>query len=112
MTTNSKLKFLAKLEQMSEELYRQGDSVSHGDDWKTKRSFLWGFAEAGRTLNLVSKEDIQRAIDRAHYRIFGEDRLTRIGRHAASRNEDAPDWDAFDSPTYERMTHAGVPRKN
>ena len=103
MTTNSKLKFLAKLEQMSEELYRQGDSVSHGDGWESKRSFLWGFAEAGRTLNLVSREDIQRVIDRAHSHIFGEDRVARIERlKASSDGNDVPDWDAFDSPSYVR----------
>ena len=88
---------------MTEDLYRKGDSVSHNDAWERQRSFLWGFSQAGKVINLVSTEDIQRTIDRAHERVYGESRESRIERlNPIADKENIPDWDAFDSPTYER----------
>ena len=105
MTTDAKYKLLSKLEQMAEELYRRGDSVTHDEAWERQRSFLWGFGNAGKTINLVSSEDIQRVIDRAHERVYGESRLSRIERLAPlGDGSEEPDWDAFDAPTYERKT--------
>ena len=46
---------------------------------------------------------IQRAIDKAHQRVYGESRVSRIERlKPIGDGSEEPDWDAFDSPTYER----------
>ena len=66
MRKDAKHRFLDKLEKMAEELYRLGDSISHDDAWEKKRSFLWGYGEAGKTINLVTADDVQEVIDRAH----------------------------------------------
>jgi len=103
MTKDAKCRFLSKLEQMAEELYRHGDSINHDEAWERQRSFLWGYGDAGKTINLVTSEDIQQVIDRAHERVYGESRVSRIERLKPIEDESGePDWDAFDSPTYER----------
>ena len=103
MTKDAKHRFLNKLEQMAEELYRRGDSISHDDAWEKKRSFIWGYGDAGKTVNLVTAEEVQAEIDRAHEKVYGEGRQARIERLSPIRNESEEiDWDAFDSPAYER----------
>ena len=103
MTKDAKYRFLNKLEQMAEELYRRGDSINHDEAWERQRSFLWGYGDAGKTIHLVTPEDIQRVIDKAHNRVYGESRVSRIERLTAMGDASAqPDWDAFDSPAYER----------
>ena len=103
MTKDAKHRFLNKLEQMAEELYRQGDSISHDDAWEMKRSFIWGFGDAGKTTKLVTAEEIQAGIDRAHERVYGESRQSRIERLTpVIGGSEEIDWDAFDPPTYER----------
>ena len=103
MTKDAKQRFLSKLEQMAEELYRRGDSNNHDAAWERQRSFLWGYGDAGRTINLVTSEDIQQVIDHAHERIFGESRLSRVERlQPLNTVSEEPDWDAFESPTFER----------
>ena len=105
MTTYTKNKFLSKLESMAEALYKQGDSISHDEAWERHRSFLWGFAEAGKTIQLVSSEDIQRVIDEAHEGVYGESRESRIERLSPlGDGSKEPDWDAFDVPTFERKS--------
>ena len=103
MTKDAKLRFLSKLEQMAEELYRLGDSISHDEAWEKKQSFLWGYGEAGKTINLVTADDVQEVIDRAHIKVYNESRLSRIERlKPLGDTSEAPDWDSFDTPTYER----------
>lgn len=103
MTKDAKQRFLIKLEQMTEELYRLGDSTSHNEAWDLKRSFVWGYGDAGKTISLVTAEEIQMAIDRAHERIYGESRINRRQRLKPLRSESNEiDWDIFDSPSYER----------
>ena len=105
MTTDAKHKFLSKLERMAEALYKHGDSISHDEAWERHRSFLWGFADAGKTIQLVGSEDIQRVIDKAHERVYGESRVARIERLSPIGNgSEEPDWDAFDAPTFERKS--------
>lgn len=55
---------------MAEELYRRDDSSFRDEAWEQRRKFLWGFGDAGKTINLVNSEDIQRTIDRAHERVY------------------------------------------
>ena len=51
----------------------------------------------------MTQEDIQRVIDKAHIRVYGEERLARKQRLKPLEDESGePDWDAFDAPTYER----------
>ena len=103
MNKNAKYRFLSKLERLAEELYQRGDSVSHDDEWDKSRSFMYGFCESGKTISLVTQEDIQRVIDKAHIRVYGEERLARKQRLKPLKDETGePDWDAFDAPTYER----------
>ncbi|MDA9625471.1 hypothetical protein N9S57_01725 [Luminiphilus sp.] len=108
MTKDAKFRYLSKLEKMAEGLYRRGDSINHDHAWESQRSFLWGYGDAGKTINLVSAEDIQQVIDRAHERVYGESRVARIKRLKPLEGDSGePDWDAFDSPTYERKGHGG-----
>jgi hypothetical protein len=103
MNKDAKYRFLNKLEQLAEALYVRGDSITHDEAWARQRSFLWGYGDAGKTINLVSSDDIQRAIDRAHERVYGESRISRIERlKPIGDGSEEPDWDAFDAPTYER----------
>lgn len=105
VTTDAKYKFLSKLERMAEALYKQGDSISHDDAWERRRSFLWGYGEAGKTIQLVTSDDIQRVIDEAHERVYGEGRVSRIARLSPlGDGSEEPDWDAFDVPTFERKS--------
>lgn len=105
MTKDAKHRFLSKLEAMAEELYRRGDSTSHDEAWERHRSFLWGYGVAGKTIKLVSPEDIQQVIDKAHERVYGESRVSRIERlKPMGKGSEEPDWDAFDTPTYERKS--------
>ncbi len=105
MTKDAKYRFLLKLEQMAEELYKHGDSISHDEAWERHRSFLWGFADAGKTIQLVGSEDIQRVIDKAHEQVYGENRVARIERLSPiGDGSEEPDWDAFDAPTFERKS--------
>ena len=98
MTKDAKYRFLSKLERLAEELYRRGDSVSHDDEWEKQRSFMYGFCDSGKTISLVTQEDIQRVIDKAHKRVYGEERLARKERLKPLEDESGePDWDAFDS---------------
>lgn len=103
MNKDTKFRYLSKLEQMAEKLYERGDSIAHDDAWEQFRSYIWGYGEAGKTIKLVSAEDIQRAIDKAHQRVYGESRVSRIERlKPIGDGSEEPDWDAFDVPTYER----------
>ena len=64
---------------------------------------MYGFCDSGKTISLVTQEDIQRVIDKAHVRVYGEERLARKQRLKPLEDESGePDWDAFDSPTFER----------
>jgi len=103
MTKDVKHRFLSKLEQLAEELYRHGDSINHNEAWVLRVSFLRGYGDAGKTIGLVTQEDIQRVIDKAHMRVYGEERLARKERLKPIEDQSGePDWDAFDSPTWER----------
>ena len=105
MTKDAKQRFLHKLEQMAEDLYRQGDSISHDDAWVAKRNFIWGYSNAGKTIKLVTAEEIQTAIDRSHKLVYGESRENRKQQfeQLLSGSENI-DWDAFNAPTYERKS--------
>ena len=84
MTKDAAHRFLNKLEQMAEEPYLQRDSISHDDAWEERRSFICGYGDAGKTISLVTSEDIQQAIDRAHERVYGESWMKCAGFRLAT----------------------------
>ena len=103
MTKDAKTRFLNKLENMAEALYRAGDTISHDDSWEYQKNYLWGYSNAGKTIELVSAEEIQEVIDRAHLKVYGEARADRAERlKPLGDGSEVPDWDAFDEPTFER----------
>lgn len=103
MTKDAKTRFLTKLEQMAEALYHMGDSTSHDDTWVQQRNYLWGYGNAGKTIQLVTADEIQEVIDRAHLKVYGEARTARAERlKPLGDGSEVPDWDAFDEPTFER----------
>lgn len=103
MKSGAKYIFLNKLSQLAEDLYRHGDSIVHDVAWKNRSSHLQGYCDAGKKIGLVTAKDIQTVIDRAHQRIYGESRLARIERLTRLGDDsEEPNWDSFDSPTYER----------
>ena len=80
MTKDAKYRFLTKLEEMAEALYRAGDSVSYDAAWERRKNYLWGYCSAGKTVELVGAEEIQHVIDRAHLKVYGEARSARAER--------------------------------
>lgn len=103
MKINANQKFLGDLERMAEALYREGDSISHGDSWDKRQSFIAGFCKAGLNLEVATSEEIQDAIDKAHVSVYGQDRAARREQYLPVQDDTGePNWDEFDSPTYER----------
>lgn len=77
----------------------QSTTTRHG----SVRGASCGATVTQETIDLVNSEDIQRVIDRAHEQVYGESRVSRIARLKPLEDDSGePDWDAFDSPTYER----------
>ena len=57
---------------------------------------MYEFCESGQAISLVTQEDIQRVIDNAHMRVFGEERLARKELLKPLEDESGePDWDVF-----------------
>ena len=64
-----------------------------------------GLCRRGKDDSIGSAKDIQRVIDEAHERVYGESRLARIERLSPiGDGSEEPDWDAFDAPTFERKS--------
>ena len=98
-----KREFLDKLEKLAVALYKSGDSEAHNESWRAKKNFIAGFADAGLTLSLVTKDEIQESIDSAHQVVYGEGRIERKKRQGQMRDEFGEmNWDIFEEPTYER----------
>ena len=71
--------------------------------WVQQRNYLWGYGNAGKTIQLVTADEIQEVIDRAHLKVYGEARTARAERlKPLGDGSEVPDWDAFDEPTFER----------
>ena len=86
---------------MAEELYRRGDSISHDDASEMKRSFIRGYGDAGKTVKLVTAEEIQAVIDRVHELVYSEGRVSCVERLKPIRSGiEEIDWDIFDSHSY------------
>ena len=48
MNKDAKYRFLSKLERLAEELYQQGDSLSHDDEWEKAEALCMGFVTLAR----------------------------------------------------------------
>ena len=106
----AKADFLRELAKYAKELYERGDFTCKDEKRVNLSSKIEGFAAAGRIIELVSRAEIQKVIDKAHLAEFGEERearRTRILEERAALNGEQDsgeevDWDVYDSPAKDR----------
>ena len=106
----AKADFLRELAKYAKELYQLGDFTCEDEKRGNLSSKIEGFAAAGRIIELVSRAEIQKVIDKAHLAEFGEEREARRTRileeRAKNRDDTDPgeevDWDVYDSPAKDR----------
>ena len=105
--------FLRELSRYAAELYDLGDFTSTDPQRQSLSSKIEGFAAAGAVIEVVTPDEIQKVIDRAHFEAFGEEREARRARileeRAAIANDGSDetgerktDWDVFDTPAVDR----------
>ena len=106
----AKADFLRQLSIYATELYEIGDFTSTHPDRQLMSAKIEGFAAAGATIEVVTPDEVQTVIDKAHMAKFGETREARRARILAnqSENDDAKsgaeqvDWGVYDSPAKDR----------
>ena len=107
----AKADFLRRLRELATELYDLGDFTSKDPDREIISAKIQGFADAGQTVEVVTSQEIQQVIDKAHLAKFGEEREARRARVleelAKNRSDDGSvaeetDWDKYDSPARDR----------
>jgi Zn-finger domain-containing protein len=105
--------FLRELSRYAAELYDLGDFTSTDSKREALSSKIEGFAAAGTIIEVVSPDEVQKVIDRAHFEAFGEEREARRARileeRAAQAGEGSDetadrdtDWDVYDTPAVDR----------
>ena len=108
----AKADFLRELAKYAKDLYELGDFTCEDEKRVNLSSKIEGFAAAGTIIELVTRAEIQKVIDRAHFEKFGEDRearRTRILEERADQKGDGDlsnniDWDVYDSPAKDRRS--------
>ena len=108
----AKADFLRRLASHAESLYELGDFTCTNPERTALSSKIEGFADAGTTLEVVTPEEVQSVIDKAHMQKFGESRegrRTRLLQEKADKvkqgrcdTDSKPDWDIYDSPAKNR----------
>ena len=106
----AKADFLRQLSIYATELYEMGDFTSTDPDRQLMSAKIEGFAAAGATIEVVTPDEVQTVIDKAHMTKFGEAREARRARILAERSEkddgksgaEEVDWDVYDSPAKDR----------
>ena len=106
----AKADFLRELAKYAKELYELGDFTCTDEKRVNLSSKIEGFAAAGSIIDLVTRAEIQKVIDRAHLERFGEERDARRTRileeRAKDKAEDGPvddaDWEVYDSSARDR----------
>ena len=106
----AKADFLRQLSILAGELYDLGDFTSEHPKRALLSSKIEGFADAGTLIEVVTSEEVQKVIDRAHFEKFGEERAARRLRileerskaDASETSEQEPDWDRYDTPAKDR----------
>lgn len=105
--------FLRELSRYAADLYDLGDFTSTDPQRQSLSSKIEGFAAAGAVIEVVTPDEIQKVIDRAHFEAFGEEREARRARileeRAAIANDGSDetgerdtDWDLYDTPAVDR----------
>ena len=106
----AKADFLRQLSIYATELYEMGDFTSIDPDRKLMSAKIEGFAKAGATIEVVTPDEVQTVIDKAHMTKFGEAREARRARILAEQSKkdgrdsvaEEVDWDVYDSPAKDR----------
>ena len=107
----AKADFLRQLRCLTTELYEFGDFTCKSPERALLEAKVEGFIEAGLLIDVVSRDDMQQAIDECHLKIFAETRAERrdrmnsaTGSSLADVNDEEtePDWDVYDSPAFDR----------
>ena len=106
----AKADFIRRLRELATELYELGDFTSKDPQRDIVAATIKGFADAGTTLEVVSLQEVQEIIDKAHLAKFGEERAARKSRILEERaekssdgnGEDDVDWGVYDSPAKDR----------
>ena len=106
----AKADFLRQLSIYATELYEMGDFTSSDPDRQLLSAKIEGFAAAGATIEVVTPDEVQTVIDKAHMAKFGEAREARRSRILAEQSEkdgreslaEEVDWDVYDSPAKDR----------
>ena len=94
---------LRHLTQLLHELYQLGDGRDGSKAWELHKARIAGFQEASRMLDLIAKEDVEKAIESAHLKVLGESMSSRRDRlDGVQAQAKRGDWEQFDSPAYER----------
>ena len=105
--------FLRELSHYAAELYGLGDFTSTDPKRQSLSSKIEGFAAAGTVIEVVTPDEVQKVVDRAHFEAFGEERETRRARILEERAAQAgnvseetddgdTDWDLYDTPAVDR----------
>ena len=108
----AKADFLRELAKYAKDLYELGDFTCEDEKRVNLSSKIEGFAAAGSIIELVTRAEIQKVIDKAHFAQFGEERearRTRILKERAVENGghdlgEEVDWDVYDSPAKDRRS--------
>ena len=106
----AKADFIRRLRELATELYELGDFTSKDPRRDIISATIKGFADAGTTLEVVSLQEVQAVIDKAHFAKFGEEREARKSRILEERadkssdgsGDDNVDWGVYDSPAKDR----------
>ena len=106
----AKADFLRQLSIYATELYEMGDFTSIDPDRKLMSAKIEGFAKAGATIEVVTPDEVQTVIDKAHMTKFGEAREARRARILAEQSKkdgrdsvaEEVEWDVYDSPAKDR----------
>ena len=105
----AKADFLRQLSIYATELYEMGDFTSTDPDRQLMSAKIEGFG-GWCTIEVVTSDEVQKVIDKAHMAKFGEAREARRSRILAEQSEkdgrdslaEEVDWDVYDSPAKDR----------
>ena len=117
----AKADFLRQLGKHTKALYELGDFTSDDPNRAKLSAKLEGFIEAGKLIEVATRDEIQAVIDKAHLAAFGEAREARRARILEERAQQAKDastssdtkadgaeaevdWEIYDSPAVDRRS--------
>ena len=106
----AKADFLRRPASYAKELYELGDFTSEDPKRAVLSSKIEGFIDAGTLIEVVTRAEVQKVIDKAHLEKFREERAARRLRILEERSkagtsesgEHETDWDQYDTPAKDR----------